>query len=1106
MNQSVWKVFGGTLVLLLLLLAIPAFGQISTAQLSGKVTDTSNAVLPGATVTVTQADTGAVRSVVTDADGSYLVSNLSPGPYRLEVALQGFRTYVQTGIVLQVAATPSINVSLALGDVQETITVQAEAPLVDVKSAGVSEVVGSQRIVELPLQGRDVTSLLVLAGASVNTGSPNSRSFAGAVNVAVAGGLPFGVAYLLDGAMHNDSQNNANLPLPFPDALQEFRVATTGLTAQNGMHSGASVNAITKSGTNRFSGNLFEFNRDHRFNATDPFARIVNGKRVDDGLSRNQWGGTLGGPLVRDKLFFFGGYQGTNQRQIPASNIAFVPTDAMLRGDFRDFASAECNGGTAIQLRAPYANNQINPALFSPAAVKLVSYLPTADDQKCGQVTYGQPADRNMGQALGRVDYQVSQRHALFGRYMATFDNAPAAFSQTHNILTLAGNTTGPNPSPGAGIDNLAQSLTLGETMVLGANFVNAVRVAFNRTSIHRGSPPFFDPVDLGVKNFYSYRDDETVIAVTGGFNISAATATTGVFWTNSYQAADDLTLIKGRHQLGFGASVAYWKSSQTSHARSGGSWMFNGTITGRGLADLMVGAVGSLEHGVPNLLIMDMNYVGLYAQDAWRLGDRVTFNYGARWEPYLGQQMLYGGANIFNHDNFVKGVKSQVFVNAPAGLLYPGDAGFPDGRSAYNVKWLDVSPRLGLAWDVTGDGRLAFRTSYGLTYDFPSGDYMNINASAPPWGNRSLITTTVFDDPYSVVGGNPHPIATNKNTVYPAFGAFGVMDPNISPPRVQSWNVTLEKQFATNWSATVNYLGRYTDHLWAELALNPGVFMGLGPCTINGAAYTVCSTNANLNQRRKFTLENPSQGALLGFVDEHNDVGWQRYNGVRFTGTRRSASGLSLSGNYTYSFCVGTATPQSFPQIASGYTNPDNPDMDRGHCDQDRTHLANITAGFQTPEFGNRALRMLASNWRVSGIYAARSGQWLNITTGVDNALNGQLQQRPNQVSDDVYGAKTLNSYLNRAAFGSPPPGTFGNLEYRAVEGPVFWTIDTAFSRLVGLGGTRNLELRLEAFNLTNRFNWGNPATNLAQSQFGRITTNGGAQRIMQFGVKYGF
>jgi carboxypeptidase family protein len=1094
MNQLLWKICGGTLVLLLL--ALPAAGQISTAQLNGKVTDTSNAVLPGATVTLTQTDTGAVRSVVTDADGSYLVSNLSPGPYRLEVSLQGFRTYVQTGIVLQVAAAPSINVSLALGDVQETITVQAEAPMVDVKSAGVSEVVESQRIVELPLQGRDVTALIGAVGG-VYTGSPNSRSFSGGVNYAVAGGLPFGVAYLLDGAMHNDSQNNANLPLPFPDALQEFRVATTGLTAQNGMHSGASVNAITKSGSNTFSGNLFEFNRDHRFNATDPFARVVNGKRVDDGLSRNQWGGTVGGPIMHDKLFFFGGYQGTNQHQIPAGNIAFVPTDAMLRGDFTAYASAACNGGTPVTLRAPFQNNQINPALFSPAALKLATYLPKADDQQCGQVTYLQPADRKQGQALGRIDFQQSASNSIFGRYMATFDKAPAPYAQTNNILTLAG---------GGGINNLAQSLTLGDTTVLGANFVNALRVAFNRTSIHRGSPPFFDPLDLGVKNFYTYHQDEMVLAVNGAFNVSAATSTTGVFWTDSYQAADDVTLIRGRHQYGLGVNVAYWKSSQTSHARSGGNWIFNGQTTGRPMSDFLIGAVGSLEHGVPNLLVMDMKYIGLYGQDAWRVHDRVTFNYGVRWEPYLGQEMLYGGASIFNHDNFVNNVTSKVFLNAPAGMLYPGDTGFPSGKTGYNPKWLDVSPRVGIAWDLKGDGRLAFRSSYGLTYDFPSGDYMNINASAPPWGNRSLITNTLFDDPYSVVGGNPHPIPTNANTMYPPFGAFGVMDPNIDPPRVQSWNVTLEKQLGTNWSAAVNYLGRYSDHLWAEEALNPGVFMGLGPCTINGVAYPVCSTVNNLNQRRKFSLENPKQGALLGFVDQHNDVGWQKYNGVRVTATRRSANGVSLSGNYTFAKCIGTATPGSFPQIASGYTNPDNPDMDKGHCDQDRTHVAGMTMGYQTPHVDNKALNIIASNWRLTGILSVRSGQWLNITTGVDNALNGQLQQRPNQVSDDVYGPKTLNVYLNRAAFASPDPGTFGNVEYRSVEGPGYWTLDAGLSRLIALGGSRTVELRIESFNVTNRFNWGNPATVLSQATFGRITTNGGAQRIMQFGVKYGF
>ncbi|MGH2400201.1 MAG: carboxypeptidase regulatory-like domain-containing protein, partial [bacterium] len=369
----------GALILLLTstLAWAPAFAEASagkqaTAEMSGTVRDESGAVLPGVTVTATQTDTGFTRTVVTDGTGAYVMPNLPTGPYRLEVSLQGFRTYVQTGIVLQVAATPTINAVLAVGNLEETVSVEAAAPLVDVRSAGISEVVENERILELPLQGRQVTDLIVLAGAAVQTGSASNRSMQGGVAVAVAGGQSFGVAYLLDGAMHNDPQNNLNLPLPFPDALQEFSVATSGLSAQHGMHSGAAVNAVTKSGTNSLHGNVFEFLRDKRFNATDPFAGIgPDGKRKDDGLQRSQFGGTLGGPIMRDTLFFFGGYQGTSIRQTPSANISYVPTAAMLAGDFTDFASPACNGGRQVTLRAPFVSNRVSPALFSPAAVNM---------------------------------------------------------------------------------------------------------------------------------------------------------------------------------------------------------------------------------------------------------------------------------------------------------------------------------------------------------------------------------------------------------------------------------------------------------------------------------------------------------------------------------------------------------------------------------------------------------------------------------------------------------------------------------------------------------------------------------------------------------------
>src|SRR5687768_1609427 len=307
----------------------------ATVQISGTGRDVSGGVLPGADVTAIQTDTGAKRSVVSNETGAFVLTNLPTGPYRLEVSLSGFRSFARTGIVLQVNANPEINVTLPLGDLTETVSVEAAAPLIETRSPSVGTVIENERIEELPLNGRQATDLIVLAGAAVRPGpgsDASSRAMQGGVGIAVAGGQTFGVAYLLDGAMHNNPYDNLNLPLPFPDAMQEFRLETSSTTASNGVHSSASVNAVTKSGTNRFRGDLFEFVRNHRFNAVNRFNNSVNRttgvpcpvflpetcKRQGDGLSRNQFGGTFGGPLKTDRLFFFGAYQGTRLRETPA--------------------------------------------------------------------------------------------------------------------------------------------------------------------------------------------------------------------------------------------------------------------------------------------------------------------------------------------------------------------------------------------------------------------------------------------------------------------------------------------------------------------------------------------------------------------------------------------------------------------------------------------------------------------------------------------------------------------------------------------------------------------------------------------------------------------
>jgi len=1078
----------------------------ATAQLSGTVRDESGAVLPGVTVTVTQTETGFTRTVVSDETGTYVLANLPLGPYKLEVSLQGFRTYEQTGIVLQVGAAPTINAVLGVGNLEETVSVEAAAPLVDVQSAGISEVVENERIVELPLQGRRVTDLIVLAGAAVNTGDVSGqRNRQDAVAISVAGGLRTGVAYVLDGAMHNDPYDNTNMPFPFPDALQEFAVATGGLAAASGMHSAASVNAVTKSGTNRYSGNVFEFLRHHRFNSPEEFAAIgADGKKVSDGLVRNQFGGTLGGPLLTDKLFFFGGFQGTVTRQTPASFVGFVPTPAMLAGDFTAIASPACNAGRQITLRAPFVNNRIDPALLSKPAVTIAKRLPTPDDP-CGEIRYSVPLDNNDKQIVTRGDYQIGANHSLFARYIDSFENRLPTLSRTGNILTV-------RREFGANKRARAQSTAFGDTMVFGSSMVNAFRVTWNRTSNHLNDPPdkFFDAPELGIK-LHTYVPGVIGLNVTNGFTISGGNSVLVRIKSDAYQAGNDLSVVRGRHQMSFGGNASYWRLDSEDNARAAGDFNFNGQATGIGMADFLTGQTSLVRHGAPGILLLEQWYLGVYGQDTWRATDRLTFNGGLRWEPFFGPSTRNGAISIFSLDNFRQGVKTKRFQNAPAGLIYPGDPGFPPGNTGLNVQWRNLSPRVGVAWDVTGDGRTAVRSSYGMNYDFPSSVFLYIAASASPFANRVELSAVPFEDPYrNVPGGDTHPLSSSPpfDAQYPAFGAYGTMDPNINSSRVQQWNVTLERQLGTAWQASASYLGSYADRLWGQVHINPGNFLGLGPCTIAGVAYPSCTVTGNVDRRRTLFLENPVAGQMLGPIVKFADVGEQSYRGLKLSVRRRSDSGVSLSGNYTISHCeADTEVSGSFSQFANGYSDPNDPSFDRGNCSQNRRQIGNVSIGAETPQFGNATVRALASNWRFSGILNARSGSWLTVTTGRDISGTGISGQRVNQVLDDPYGDKSsLTTYLNPAAFAYPGAGTLGDHVNNSIEGPGFWTVDLAVTRNVSFGAQQALELRVEVFNLFNNFNWGSPNSNLDAGTFGRITTQTGDPRIMQFGVKYGF
>ncbi|MBI4888277.1 MAG: TonB-dependent receptor [Acidobacteria bacterium] len=1094
------------------LAATPAWAQ-ATAALNGRVTDESGAVLPGVTVTATQTDTGFSRSVVTDGGGAYVMPNLPVGPYQLEISLPGFRTYMRTGIVLQVAATPTINAVLAVGSLEETVAVEAAAPLVDVRSTGISEVIEQQRILELPLQGRQVTDLIVLAGAAVQD-APNNKSMPGSVFTGVAGSLPFGVAYLLDGAAHNNPYDNLNMPLPFPDALQEFRVATSGLSADNGVHSGGTVSAVTKSGTNVFHGTLFEFLRDKRFNSKAVFAPIgPDGKKRDDGLKRNQPGGVLGGPILADRLFFFGAYQGTFLRVTPADAITRIPTPATLAGDFTAFASPACNRGQQVNLRAPFVNNRIDPGLLSPAATAIARQLPTTADP-CGDVRFSAPQHYDQHQVVAKVDYQGSGAHSIFGRYMLTSDVQLPGWPASGNVLTTRPEDASQN--------HRAQSLTLGDTKVFGANTVNAFRVVWNRTRAHYNLEPFFGADTLGIKDFYNYVPGIIGIEISGGFMTASGGSVLFQGDTDAYQISDDVTLVRGSHQIALGGNVAHWTHYTVDGQRGVGLWTFDGSSSGLGMADFLTGRLARLEHARPGVLDLAQEYLGLYAQDTWRVGTRVTLNGGLRWEPFFGQDIKNKAISNFNLDNFRRGVTSTVFRNAPPGFLYPGDPDFPSGKSGLNNKWTNFAPRVGAAWDVTGDGRMAVRSSYSLGYDFQGASYLFISATAPPFGGRLRVTQLPggLDDPYrGFPGGPPHPYPENPgpDAQFPAYGALASVDPDNNSTRVQSWNVIVERQVGAAWQVSASYLGSYTDRIWAQVQRNAGVFLGTGPCTLAGVSYPTCTTPANLNQRRKLSIENPQASRLIGSIERHEAIGTQTYHALRLSTQRRAASGVSLSANYTRSYCVGNFAQTTFFTGGQSVQDPDNPDWDLGNCTFSRRHIANATVTVATPQFANRALHVLASDWNVAGILSARSGAWLTVMTLRDITATGILQQRVDQVAANPYGDKTLGNYLNRAAFAYPAPGQLGTHTRNSIEGPAYWSIDLALSRRIPLGATQDLELRLETFNLLNHFNWGNPGpplggggnantVNLDAGNFGQITTQAGTPRIFQFGIRYGF
>jgi hypothetical protein len=929
--------------------------------------------------------------------------------------------------------------------------------------------------------------LIVLAGGAAVAPSAAGRfitthDYPTAVGVSVAGGQANANNYLLDGADHRDTHSNVNLPFPFPDALQEFNVQTGGLSARNGLQAGALVNVVTKSGTNRFHGNLFEFVRNGNFNARNAFAP------AQDTLRRNQFGGTIGGPVRKEKIFFFAGYQGTRERTAPPQSTAYVPTQATINGDFSAMASAACqSNGVARTIvdpttRTPFPGNIISPNRFSAPAVALLKYIPTSTDP-CGRLIYSIPNPNNEDQVVSRGDWQASSRLSIFGRYfLADFSNPPLF---DNNIL----NTTR------AGLEMRSQAAVLGVQWTASPTLTNAIHLTYSRLAVNRGvAAGIPNPVSVGVRmaNIHPGYID---LSVSNHFSMGGGSNAPSIFHRNQWQLADDIDWVRNRHHLSFGVSYIPVQMNERNVQRGNGTFSFNGSISGEALADYLLGRPNSLIQQSLAEIGLRQKYVGLYAQDDIKLSSRLNVHFGIRWEPSLPEHDVAGRGNTFDMGAFLAGKTSSVYNASPAGLLFNGDPGVP--RAYVNSRYLDFAPRFGLAWDPTGSGKISIRASYSIFFDTPESFTARDWANASPWGNQINLNAPVggFADPYAdYPGGNPFPFPypPTKNAPFPQQGAYINFPLNLTHPYTQKWNLSVQRQLSKNWLVSATYIGDKGTHYRTSVEGNPALFAP-------GA------TLANLNQRRLLSVLNPTAGAFYSAITQMDDGVNTNFNGLKLALEHRFANQFTVLTSYTWSHCLQDAQPIGNRLTGNQTQNPFNRNADYGPCDHDLRHNYVATVVYESPQFRNRATNLLVGGWQVSFLISARSGFPFTPRTGVDASLSGEGQDRPNVVGSPYIRNTNTLQWIDAKAFVANAAGTFGNAGYNSLIGPRFFNMDSSLTRNFKIRESQRVELRFEFFNVLNHTNFNGPQASLNSASFGRIQSSLDP-RILQFAAKYAF
>ena len=1058
----------------------PLQAQTTTGTISGTLSDTSGGVVPNATLTLTNVQTGITQITHSNASGNYIFPALPVGNYSLRAESQGFGITTQNGLHLDANQNLTSDVQLKVGTQTENVEVSASAALVELRESQLSTTVEGEQIADLPLNGRAAISLVQLV--------PGVTTFAPSATIGDTAGNKFSLngnrtnenSYYLDGAYDTSFMSQGGNVFPNPDALQEFRVLTNNFDAEFGRYPGGVVNAITRSGNNDFHALVYDYLRNGALNLKNYFATRVTP------LVQNQFGGTAGGPIVHSKAFFFGSYEGlriSTPTQI-LSTAVNLPTAAEANGDFSALPAnkqpnVSCNGVHGV----------ICPNLLDPVAQNLLKFVPRASATGVSpeQDAHG---STSANQYLGRFDVQLAEKHQFTGEVFQSFGTVINPGLYSNQILSYST----------ARQLNTTSNVVLSDTWTISPSKLNIVRPFFtiDHTQTQQVDPPDTWK-DLGstINDGYPQRSSP-VIQINGYYQegLAAAGITNNNMQTLGIEDTFNWTL--GNHQLKIGGSFFYNQYREDGVYYGSGLATFTGSFTANALADFLEGRAASLRQNSGVHHRFRQPDPALFLQDDWRVNHKLTLDLGVRWEAYAA----FTGGNT--EGTFVPNVQSTRFPNAPLGLLTAGDSGVPDG--IVPPKWHDFVPRLGFAYDLFGNGKTGIRGGFGMFYATRGASQFDNTEQQPFVLDNTINGTPNLVRPYNIPpfnGVDPFPYNSNLNnpTFYSGATISGV-EPDAAYPYVMEYNLTVEQQLGSNWGARVAYVGSQSRRFFLSRDINEPVY-------IPGASVT----SSGLNARRPY--EPTPSTYIFSQIVQNADANNANYNALQITMTRRFAHGFSLLGSYVWSksMDITSIDPANITLTLSDQTFLRRDYARSDYCIPQDSFVSYIWALPGTRRFGLLGQEAL-SGWQLNGITTLRTGVPFNVLSGIDSNLDGIQTDRPNVVGNPNLSqgrsrAAKIAQFFNTAAFAKVSAGTpYGSTSRNIAIGPRYFDTDFSIFKDFAIWRESSLQFRAEAFNLFNNVNLANPNTTFTSPSFGKISAlyPNSTPRVIQFALKLSF